>query len=153
MIGNKIMLNIKLMSTIALSSLLIVSSMQVNAEQSIQNNMANCGVVSVHVNPPKAKDIFPASIQKIDKDHLKRDRNSFKLSVGKHTILLQEYIDIKNFTIRVRSRAKPLEINVEKNTIYHIGAKYNRDKGFKIHKGGYWSPVVWKTSNKECVFN
>ena len=114
----------------------------------IQN--ASCGTVSVYIDPPKAKDIYPATRQKVDDDHLKRNRSTYRLPVGKHTILLHEYIDIKNLTIRVRSRAKPIEIDVKENTTYHIGAKYNRDKGLKIHKGGYWTPVVWKISEKEC---
>lgn len=111
-----------------------------------------CGIVSISTGPPKARDIYRASIQKVDKDHLKRDRSSYKLPVGKHTILLHEYIDMKNLTVRVRSRAKPLEIEVKSNTTYHLGAKFDRDNALKMHDGAYWYPVVWKTSQQKCSY-
>ena len=125
-------------------------SMKSGGLANINEASKSCGVVSVLLNPPEARDIFPASIHKIDDDHLKRNRSSFKLPVGKHTIYIQEYIDVKNITIRRRSRAKPIEIEVKENTTYRIGAQFHRDKALKIHKGGYWSPMVWNTFNQEC---
>jgi len=120
------------------------------------NNTASgvCGKVSAFFNPPEAKEIYPASFYKIDDGHLNKNRNSFKLPVGKHTISLHEHIDDKNFSKKGRGRGyrkdKSIEIDVKENTTYYIGAKFIRKNKLKILKDEYWTPIVWKVSNKEC---
>ncbi len=113
-----------------------------------------CGKVSVFFNPPSAKEIYPASFYKIDEGYLNKNKKSFKLAVGKHTISLHEYIDDKNFNRKGRGRGvrkeKSIEIDVKENTTYYIGAKFNRSNKLKRSEDEYWTPIVWKVSNKEC---
>jgi hypothetical protein len=105
-------------------------------------------------NPPEAKEIYPASFYKIDDGYLNKDKKSFKLPVGKHTISLHEYITDKNFNRKGRGRgvrkAKSIEIDVKENATYYLGAKFNRKNKLKRSKDEYWTPIVWKISNKEC---
>lgn len=115
-----------------------------------------CGVVSIFFHPPEARDIYPATINKIDDDHLKRGRNSYKLPVGKHTIYLHEQIDDRDLSFRSRgnrsTKAKSIEIAVAANTTYYLGAQYIRSKKFSTFDNGYWEPVLWKTSALTCKF-
>jgi hypothetical protein len=120
------------------------------------NNMSSgvCGKVSVFFNPPAAKEIYPALFYKIDDGYLNKNKKSFKLPVGKHTISLHEYIDDKNFNRKGRGRGvrkdKSIEIDVKENTTYYIGAKFNRKNKLKRVEDEYWTPIVWKESNREC---
>jgi len=111
-----------------------------------------CGQVSVFFRPPEAKNIYPASISKIDDDSRKRNRSTFRVPVGKHTIYLHEYIDDPIFPIRRKmlQRAKPIEINVEANKTYYLGASFIRSKRLKTAKQEYWEPVVWRVSDQNC---
>ena len=109
-----------------------------------------CGRVSIFYNTPISRDIYPATINKIDNDHLKKNRNTFRLPVGKHTIFLREHIDNKELHGKNKNKIKPIEIEVMADTKYHLGAKFNRTKKFKTLNGEYWTPVHWKTSNQKC---
>jgi hypothetical protein len=127
-------------------------SMETDDLNRVNNSSEVCGRVSIGLFTPEARDIYPATIHKIDDDNLKRNRNSFKLPIGKHTIFINEHINIKNFNNNSRSRrkAKSIEIDVKQHTTYHIGAKFNRNNKFKVRNGEYWTPTVWKKSNREC---
>jgi hypothetical protein len=118
------------------------------------NSKALCGKVSISQKTPTANNIYRATIKNIDDNHLIRNRNSVKLSIGKHKIYLHENIGIKNFNAKFRStKAKSIEIDVKRNTTYHLGAKFNQDKKFTKRNGAYWTPIVWSTSSQECKFN
>lgn len=129
-------------------------SMETGGLDSVNKSSEVCGKVSIYPVTPEARDIYPATIHKINDDHLKRNRNSFKLSVGKHIIFLHEHIGVKNLYNkgRISRKAKSIEIDVKEHTTYHIGAKFNQNKKFKTHNGEYWTPTVWKKSNQKCNF-
>jgi len=111
-----------------------------------------CGEVSIFFLPPVTKNLYSASISKIDDNYLKRDYASFRLPVGKHTIYLHERIDDPVFPVRNRgfNRAKTIEIDVKENITYHLGAKFIRKYRLNGSSGRHWNPVVWKTSEKVC---
>lgn len=114
-----------------------------------------CGTVSIFFQPPASRDLYSATIHKIDSDHLKRDRNHFRLPIGKHTIYLHEQINDSMFPVRRPSinKAKPIEIDIKLNTTYHLGAKFVRKYRLNSSKGKHWEPVVWKTTERgECHF-
>lgn len=116
---------------------------------SMSGSQGGCGIVSISTRPPESRDIYPATFHKINKDHLKRNRNNFILPVGKHTIYLHDGIDDQQMRKR-NIKAKPIEIVVKANTVYHLGAKFNRSKKYKTVNGDYWTPVIWKTATREC---
>lgn len=123
----------------------------IGAMTSLSNSSTDneCGRVSVFFNPPLVKDYFKAYFHKINDDHKKRNREQVKLKPGKHTIYLHELISdkVKNYR-----KAKPIEIDVQPNTTYHLAAKFNRAKKYSANKGEYWEPIIWKTSEKQCSF-
>ena len=112
-----------------------------------------CGRVSVFFRPPEAKSIYPASISKIDEDSRKRNRNTFRLPVGKHIVYLHEYINDPIFPIRRTGiqRPKPIEIDVEANKTYYLGASFIRSKRFTTFKDKYWEPVIWRVREQKCT--
>jgi hypothetical protein len=113
-----------------------------------------CGEISIFFNPPLANDIFPATINQIDDEKLKRNRHSYRLKPGKHIIKLHRNFSDPSITGRSVGidKSKALEINVEANTSYHLGAKYIRKNKNKTFKEKFWEPVVWKKTKKSCSF-
>lgn len=112
-----------------------------------------CGTVSVFFTPPESKRLYSAYVSKIDDRSVNRNRESFRLKPGVHTIYLHELIDDPFFTRRYKGiqSAKPIEIDVKVNTTYYLAAKFIKGKAFKQRKGEYWEPVVWKETVKgEC---
>lgn len=125
--------------------------LKVAANDSVDKS-GGCGMVSIFFQPPAARNLYSATIHKIDDDHLKRDRPNFRLPVGKHTIYLHEQINDTMFHVRRPSinKSKPIEIDVKLNTTYYLAAKFLRQYRNNSSKGKYWEPVVWKTSEGEC---
>ena len=125
----------------------------VNSYSVTQENKQACGRVSIFILPPSTKNLYRATVSKVDDDNSKRDRNSFKLPLGKHTVYIHELINDPDFTRRGKSlrKAKSLEINVEENVTYHLAAKFIRSKRLSTYKGKYWEPVVWKTTEVTCT--
>ncbi len=111
-----------------------------------------CGRISIFFHPPETKDIYPAMIYKIDDNHRTKNWHGFRLPIGKHTIYLHEYIRNPGFPIHRGGiqRAKPIEINIEANKTYHLGAFFNRKFRLKGARGKYWKPIVWKVSENKC---
>jgi hypothetical protein len=94
-----------------------------------------------------------ANVTRINDRNVNSDRESFRLSPGKHTVYLHEMIADSMFTRRSRSlqTAKTLEIDVKANTTYYLAAKFIRKNRSEQRNGGYWEPVVWKTlENSTC---
>lgn len=124
-------------------------------DKSQENNQESttCGLISVFFNPPETKRLYSAFINKIDDRSVTRGRESFRLKPGKYTIYLHELISDPFFKRRsqISRTAKPLEIDIKKNTSYHLAAKHIRGKYFSDRNGDYWEPVVWKIrENIEC---
>lgn len=120
--------------------------------EALDSTIPACGQVSVFFHPPASKDIYPARIHQIDDENYSRIRHSFRLTPGKHIIKLHELISDPSLTRRGRGirRAKAIEINVEADTIYYLGAQFVRSKKYSMVKEKYWEPVIWKSEQKQC---
>jgi len=120
--------------------------------KTVQDDDISCGEISLFFNPPAARGIYPAYIYSLDnRTNIPASKKSFKLKPGKHTIYLHELIsDVDVRRSKGRNKAKGLIIDVKPNMSYKIGAKFNRNKRFKVHNQEYWQPVVWSTLDKEC---
>lgn len=103
--------------------------------------------------PPIRKDIYPVLITRTDDINREFSRHSFRLKPGLHTIKLHELIS-ENYTGLKRSlkirKSKTIEINVEPNITYHLGAKFIPANRYNNRNGKYWEPIIWKESKNEC---
>ena len=118
--------------------------------QEVQSNQ--CGIVAVYKNPPSTKNVHFASINSIDGQIITSGGAVFALSPGKHIVKVIENIRENSLTRR-RGEAKNfkfIEVNIEANKKYNIGAKYIRKNRSKLSTGEYWQPVVWSTSDENC---
>lgn len=117
---------------------------------------SGCGEVSTFGTPPRARDIYPARIMKIDGDSrgaLLKDNH--RLVAGVHVLSIAEFIDDSRLNVRASKRrlSKELTLTVEPDTSYSIGARFNTDARFRGEDGAYWEPVVWKTREFDCPEN
>ncbi|GAA6170904.1 hypothetical protein NBRC116592_05740 [Colwellia sp. KU-HH00111] len=118
-------------------------------------NANRCGVVILSKKPPKTKSIHFASINSIDGVTVSSRSRAFTLSEGKHVVKVIENIRENSLTRR-RGEAKNykfIELNIQGNKKYALGAKYIRKNRSKLSTGEYWEPVVWKEENVECKLN
>jgi hypothetical protein len=112
-------------------------------------------MISVYKQPPYQKNIYFVNIDSIDGVPVKSGSHGFQLSPGKHKIKVIEQIQDNHFTRR-RGEMKNyhvMEIMVEPNKKYYLGAKFIRKNRSKLKTGEYWDAIVWKTSNKDCSFS
>ena len=111
-----------------------------------------CGLVSVYKMPPETKRIYQAAINTIDGVPVSSVNHTFQLTPGKHKIRVIENITDSYFTRRRGEMLnyKVIEIEVEANKKYYLGAKYNRKHKSKLKTGEYWDPIVWKTRDADC---
>jgi len=111
-----------------------------------------CGELSVFYSPPETRDIFPAFVSRINNESVMRNRHSFRLPPGKYIVSLHELIDDPFFKPRGnwRKKAKEIEIDVQANKSYHLGAVFHRDKKYQLAKSEYWEPVIWRVKEREC---
>ena len=125
-----------------------LSDKQPTQESALNENA--CGTVSVFFTPPESKRLYSAYVSKINDRSVNRNRESFRLKPGLHTIYLHELIDDPFFTRRYKGlqSAKPIEIDIKVNTTYYLAAKFIKGKAFRQRKGEYWEPVVWKETIK-----
>lgn len=119
-----------------------------------------CGYVSTSAKPPLSEDTYPADITRIDGvDTPKRALNRYRLSVGRHAIAVQEQIGStpRGYT-KLRKLGnkevalvyKIIQVDIEANTSYQIGAQLHVDKLDPKQPNAYWSPVVWRSSAQAC---
>ncbi|MCO7225120.1 PDZ domain-containing protein [Pleionea sp. CnH1-48] len=133
--------------------------LEIGTEDFSHNRLASaendipCGEVSVFFSPPRSKGIYEASFKKIDDNEVSFKRNSYKLNVGKHTLVLKELIDDPYISMRLPSvrQSLELEIDVKPDEVYYIGARVTPNKLSRAIKD-YWQPVIWKVQKKKCHF-
>lgn len=118
----------------------------------IETSSGECGRVSVFFNPPETKRIYPSFIAKIDDKNWLRERQTIRLKPGKHKVYTHELIPARELRRRKFSMNKPklLEINVEPNKTYYLGAQFIGENRYKQKNAEYWEPVVWKVTDKNC---
>lgn len=125
-----------------------------------------CGYVSTVGSPPRLTErVFEGEITMIDGDSTPlRPDNRYRVSAGRHVLVVRELIDAHRFTSaqrlqisllkrRENARAyKAVVIDVAPGTRYSIGARLLPDKldNASIRANAYWEPVVWKTTAEAC---
>ncbi|NMP15069.1 hypothetical protein [Thalassotalea sp. Y01] len=137
----------------AMAPMLAFSTQAFDEQESAETvDPTACGIVSVYKRPPETKRLYHVVINTIDGVPVGSNSHSFVLSPGKHKIKVMENITDSYFTRRRGEMLnyKVIEIDVEANMRYYLGAKYNRKHKSKLKTGEYWDPVVWKTQEKEC---
>jgi len=121
---------------------------------------AACGYVSAAAKPPQSDSLYPAAIRRIDgKDLPTRALSRYPLSVGKHSLSIQELVaDTPRGYTALRKLGnkevavvyKIIEIDVAPNMSYQIGAKLDKSKIDPKRPNDFWEPVVWKTLEQGC---
>ena len=121
---------------------------------------AECGYISSAAKPPLDDGIYPAEIRKIDGvEQPRRAQNRIRLSAGKHRIAIQERIGTvpRGYTAlrklgnrEVALVLKILDIDVQADTLYQIGARLHKDRLDPEQPHAYWEPVVWREQAQDC---
>jgi hypothetical protein len=129
-------------------------TLQVGSHSSANSSdeLEECGEISISILPPETQDMYQVSVNKIDGETVLNINGNFRLALGSHTLELIEHIRDPYFARRrgEMKNAKMLEIDVEPDIRFHLAAKFNRNNRSKLVEGGYWDPVVWKKSKREC---
>ena len=114
---------------------------------------AACGQVILDGVAPVTKDVYPVNLNSIDGETVVNTVDRFALSPGKHTLRVIEKIDAPELSRRNRQgeeRVKYLDIEIEADKLYYLGAQFNRTKRSKIQSGEYWDATVWRVSDGKC---
>lgn len=121
---------------------------------------AACGYISASSKPPISEGVYEAEIRKIDgEDMPKRTRNRYRLPAGRHVIAIQERIadNPKGYTKlrKLGNKSVPLvyklmEIEIEPDTTYQIGAKLFPDRIDPDAPNDFWEPTVWRRTINVC---
>ena len=120
---------------------------------------SRCGRVSVEPVAPRTRNLFPAKLIAVD-DGLPgaSSQQTFRLSPGRHVLLVAEMIEHEYFSSianmqRGRHRRdgyKTLEVDIQPGVTYFLAARFHRDRSGSILDGGYWQPVLWKERVEPC---
>ncbi|MRX26681.1 hypothetical protein GJS41_00795 [Kangiella sp. HZ709] len=116
----------------------------------------SCGHISTYFRPPPSKSIYPASIDRVNEQKLRTEDRIIKVKPGKYTLMIKELIPYRE-TVHIRrfnKAEKPLqlEITVEPNKDYYIGAKFDMAQRYAKAGSEFWQPVIWKIADKDCEF-
>jgi len=145
-------MKIKTLTVIAL--LLLQNNSALADEKGIKDNLEakGCGIITVYKKPPKTKNVHYAAINSIDGVVVSTKSRSFVLTTGKHVIKVIENIRENSLTRRrgEMKNFKYIEIDIQANKKYALGAKFIRKNRSKLKTGEYWQPVVWSESEESC---
>lgn len=122
-----------------------------------------CGRINLALKPPVSESIYPVFLHSIDGRLGGPLLNSldgvYRLRAGRHLIKVSEEIPDDRFwgaasnhrrQQQRQERFKTLEIDVQANTTYRIGARFHKDKASSVKDQAYWEPVVWKQFEEGC---
>lgn len=109
-----------------------------------------CGTVSVFFEGPETASIYEARIGEVNGESTLLDKMQYRLAPGSYEFKVYELIDAPELRVDVRHRGygKALKIDVQKDKVYHVGAKFNHRDPFD--RQNFWEPVVWKVSDSPC---
>lgn len=119
-----------------------------------------CARISQTLKPPRSEQLFPAVLHEIDgrlPGPLSND--TFRVKPGRRVLKITEAIPAREFrgsenqrrgSLMRHERFKYLTIDVQPDTIYWIGVKFDEDKTQPVRDQAYWEPVVWKSRPQSC---
>jgi hypothetical protein len=120
----------------------------------------SCARISQTLTPPRSEQLFPAVLHEIDgrlPGPLSND--TFRVKPGRRVLKITEAIPAREFRgsenqrrsgLMRHERFKYLTIDVQPDTIYWIGVKFDQDKTQPVRDQAYWEPVVWKSRPQAC---
>lgn len=120
---------------------------------------AGCGRVSTFDTAPRNQHIYPAILIAVDgRLPGPTGAETFRLGVGKHVLTVAEAIDPVQFDDihrvqrdrMLRDRYKTLEIDVQADTTYRLGARFILEKRNQIRSKEYWEPVIYAQKEERC---
>lgn len=117
-----------------------------------------CGRLTIFDNAPRQRGLHATTLISIDGERFPSSRQkSFRLSVGRHVLVVSEAIESRylGFNERLRGingpgRYKSLTIEVTADTTYSLAAHLIEEKRSEWRDGAYWEPVIWQESNETC---
>src|SRR5690606_38008852 len=121
----------------------------------------SCGRISLVGMPPRTQNVFPADLIFIDGESPKPIGGpAYRLPVGRHVLTVDERIDPRRLSMQIeldkqrrqlpREGYKQLELVVEPDTTYRLGARFFpelRDRGLENE---YWEPVIYAEVRESC---
>lgn len=126
----------------------------------------SCGYVSSRDLPPRSKQLYPATITRIDGRSTSGSANTdrFGLSAGRHVLTVAENLDrahmstsqvtqiakLQHFTFA--PTYKSLVVDIKPGYHYRIASRLVPDRmnAAGIRANAYWEPVVWAKRAENC---
>lgn len=129
----------------------------------IQPLPGGCGRVSTFTSMPRSEKLFPIELRRIDGIEQARGVSSYRLSAGRHVLMLQEGIpdieldeteNLQRRQLRQRRMAeyKFFEIDVQPDTTYFLAARL-ADSPRDVIDNAHWRPVIWRVKPERCGRN
>lgn len=118
-----------------------------------------CGRISTFDVAPRSRQLYAAVLIAIDGETPGPSTSEvFRVSAGRHTLTVAEKIDWRQFSDLQRfqrdrggrDRYKQIELDVQPDTTYLLGARLVLDQRNSIRDGAYWEPAIWKESAERC---
>lgn len=121
-----------------------------------------CGRVSAFTSMPRSKQLFPIILRRIDGVEMASGAApNFRLSTGKHVLMLADAIPPVELTNNERAKLRQLrnrrmeqfkffEIDVQPDTTYYLAAKLAASYPRDVTSNDHWEPVVWKQVSQRC---
>ncbi|UXI68418.1 PDZ domain-containing protein [Tahibacter amnicola] len=126
-----------------------------NRRRQEETSFQGCGHLSVFDVAPRGQRIYGVKLLSIDGE-VAGPGNSpqFRVAAGPHTLEIAELIDPEQLSFNSRQRGdnarKTLNVTVQANTTYYLGAKLDPSRRSEWKDGAYWEPVVWKEAPGDC---
>lgn len=122
---------------------------------------AGCGRISLVGMPPRTDNVFPAELIFIDGETPKPYGGpAYRLSAGRHLLTVDEQIDPRRLSMQIgldkqrrqqpREGYKVLELVVEPDTTYRLGARYFPELQDRGLENEYWEPVIYAEAHEGC---
>jgi len=110
-----------------------------------------CGQINTLTSVPKGHGIGRVFVMNINGKGAIRPTTNFSLTPGKHILKVHTLGEGKKDKTTMEI-AKTIEIEVEPNMTYYLGAAHNKDGKKHQFIGAQWRPVIWKisTNNEQC---
>lgn len=120
-----------------------------------------CGRISLVGMPPRTQNVFPAELIFIDGETPQPIGGpAYRVPAGRHLLTVHELIDPRRLSMQIqldkqrrqlpREGYKTMELVVEPNTTYRLGARYFpelRDRGLENE---FWEPVIYAEAGEAC---
>ncbi len=117
-----------------------------------------CGRISVFDVAPRSEEVYRARLINLDgKLPGPTGARSFRVTPGRHVLEVAEAIDNEQFNdVQLRQRVqradryKTLEVDVQPDTTYLLGARLVEDRRNHVADGSYWEPVIYRQNSEPC---